>query len=78
MLIKQIFFVLSCYWLSGCDFQANAMHLPLNVEAQGNNICVYTNNKRTFLDESDINSKYFIYIINPGNNNEKKYNMILQ
>ncbi|MFU8928151.1 NF045616 family extracytoplasmic (lipo)protein [Acinetobacter puyangensis] len=46
-------------FLSGCDFEANAMRLPLNIEIQGNNsVCLYTNNQRSFLGSSD---SYLIY-----------------
>lgn len=67
------FFFSSFLFLSGCDFEANAMRLPLSLEIQEDNICVYTNNKRSFLNESNEDAWYLIYANRSDNSKEKKF-----
>lgn len=63
----NIFFICIFFFFSGCDLEGNAHKLPLKVDIKNNNVCLYTDNKRSFLDMNDPSAYFLIYagISNP-------------
>ena len=81
MIIKKIGISLSLsifvLFFNGCDYEKRAQKLPLSLLVKNKNICLYTNSKKSFLDEKNKDSYFLIYTAlssynTRGNNFEKK------
>lgn len=59
--------------VSGCDFERRAMYRPLTLEIKGNDVCIYTNNTRSFLGENDEDAWYLLYANRSDNSKEKNF-----
>ncbi|MFW2149335.1 NF045616 family extracytoplasmic (lipo)protein [Acinetobacter sp. TY1] len=82
MIIKKILGIslslsIVLLFFNGCEYEKRAQKLPLSLLVKNKNICLYTNSKKSFLDEKNKDSYFLIYTAlssynTRGNNFEKK------
>ena len=82
MIIKKILGIplslsIVLLFFNGCNYEKTAHKLPLSLLVKNKNICLYTNSKKSFLDEKNKDSYFLIYTAlssynTRGNNFEKK------